>query len=361
VDSDAIHEQEEQETYVTSNHVTTGEESHAFSHEKNGEEVEEEREEAPSMGVVNCNDHDDDDDDGQVPAVTGNLDGPSDSVSKQQADSTNDQNAFTSSLDVSHQHVNNNEGTDLTLTHSVEEAVENEAPSDPDPDTDNIHDTSPVDETNGNSNNLESNDPTDDTAEDVREVTQQQVTVETSTLKSTSQTMIEEEQQQEEQEQQQELVPSGGSSLPPGVPMGVPMALPRNPPLDTSDNPNPGSGQKQTVSSTASARATMPAVATQMVSSTAILTEKENIPVQYVGRIIGKGGEQIRDLQARSACKVDVDQNVPHGAPRVITYQGTRDKIDFAKSLVAMLCKDNWKTVELPLGFASRAHLQVTS
>jgi predicted RNA-binding protein YlqC (UPF0109 family) len=45
----------------------------------------------------------------------------------------------------------------------------------------------------------------------------------------------------------------------------------------------------------------------------------------------------------------------------VITYQGTRDKIDFAKSLVAMLCKDNWKTVELPLGLASRAQLQVPS
>jgi far upstream element-binding protein len=89
------------------------------------------------------------------------------------------------------------------------------------------------------------------------------------------------------------------------------------------------------------------------------LTEKQDIPVQYVGRIIGKGGEQIRDLQARSSCKVDVDQNVPHGAPRVITYHGTKDRIDFAKNLVNLLCQENWKNVELPLGFASRAVIQV--
>ena len=32
----------------------------------------------------------------------------------------------------------------------------------------------------------------------------------------------------------------------------------------------------------------------------------------------------IRDLQARSGClRIDVDQNVPHNAPRIITYKGT--------------------------------------
>jgi far upstream element-binding protein len=91
------------------------------------------------------------------------------------------------------------------------------------------------------------------------------------------------------------------------------------------------------------------------------MNEKCDLPTLYVGRIIGKGGEQIRDLQARSACKIDVDQNVPHGAPRVITYQGPRDKIEFAKSLVQMLCSDNWKNVDLPLGFATRVKLMVPS
>jgi far upstream element-binding protein len=150
--------------------------------------------------------------------------------------------------------------------------------------------------------------------------------------------------------------------------MGVPMALPQNVSLDTTTpltldkRPKVGVPTTRVPMQTANPTTSAAAAVAGTASSTAIIiTEKENIPVQYVGRIIGKGGEQIRDLQARSACKVDVDQNVPHGAPRVITYQGTRDKIDFAKSLVAMLCKDNWKTVELPLGFASRAQLQVPS
>jgi AAA ATPase containing von Willebrand factor type A (vWA) domain len=167
-------------------------------------------------------------------------------------------------------------------------------------------------------------------------------------------------------------------TLPPGVPMGVPMALPiNNVSVDTTptplDNPNPSftpaaisrpNGNvppARLAMQTNTSNPTTTTTTSTVTTDANILTEKENIPVQYVGRIIGKGGEQIRDLQARSACKVDVDQNVPHGAPRVITYQGTRDKIDFAKSLVAMLCKDNWKTVELPLGFASRAQLQVPS
>lgn len=92
-----------------------------------------------------------------------------------------------------------------------------------------------------------------------------------------------------------------------------------------------------------------------------IISETTELSSQFVGRIIGKGGEQIRDLQARSACKVDVDQNVPHGAPKIITYQGTRDKIDFAKSLVSMLCSHTGKDMELPLGHAKKIQLGIPS
>ena len=60
-------------------------------------------------------------------------------------------------------------------------------------------------------------------------------------------------------------------------------------------------------------------------------------------------------------CKVDVDQNVPHGAPKIITYQGPREKVDFAKSLVSMLCQDNWKNITLPIGFAKQKLLHVPS
>lgn len=94
-----------------------------------------------------------------------------------------------------------------------------------------------------------------------------------------------------------------------------------------------------------------------------ILTETVEISVDLVGRVIGKGGEQIRDLQARSDCKVDVDQSGPQGAPKIITYQGTRAKIDFAKSLVKIVCshRGGMGNVDLPLGYAAKKQIQVPS
>jgi predicted RNA-binding protein YlqC (UPF0109 family) len=91
----------------------------------------------------------------------------------------------------------------------------------------------------------------------------------------------------------------------------------------------------------------------------AMLEEKGEVSAVYVGRVIGKGGEMIRDLQARSACRIDVDQNVPPGQPRLITYRGTRNTIDFAKQLVHMLCQENVNEADLPLGEAKREFLVV--
>lgn len=67
----------------------------------------------------------------------------------------------------------------------------------------------------------------------------------------------------------------------------------------------------------------------------------------------------IRDLQARSSCRIDVDQNVPQGQPRVITYRGTRRTVDFAKKLVYMLCQENASEADLPLGDAKQEYLLV--
>ena len=91
----------------------------------------------------------------------------------------------------------------------------------------------------------------------------------------------------------------------------------------------------------------------------AVLEEKGEVSAVYVGRVIGKGGEMIRDLQARSACRIDVDQNVPPGQPRLITYRGTRKTIDFAKQLVHLLCQENVNEADLPLGDAKREFLVV--
>jgi len=90
-----------------------------------------------------------------------------------------------------------------------------------------------------------------------------------------------------------------------------------------------------------------------------LIEERDEVSAQYVGRVIGKGGEMIRDLQARSGCRIDVDQNVPEGAPRSILYRGTRKTIDFAQQLVSMLCAENGQDAELPLGEAKRKILNV--
>ena len=90
--------------------------------------------------------------------------------------------------------------------------------------------------------------------------------------------------------------------------------------------------------------------------------EKDELSPLFVGRIIGKGGEMIRDLQARSGCCIDVNQNVPSGQPRIITYRGkSTSDVDFAKKLVAMLCnkKDGGEYIDLPLGQATMKQVQV--
>lgn len=101
------------------------------------------------------------------------------------------------------------------------------------------------------------------------------------------------------------------------------------------------------------------AAPTSVVESS--IVEKGEVSTLYVGRVIGKGGEMIRDLQARSGCQIDVDQNVPHGAPRIITYKGTPTDVAFAKQLVTMLCRDGAKDTDLPLGKALKKIVQVPS
>ena len=102
-----------------------------------------------------------------------------------------------------------------------------------------------------------------------------------------------------------------------------------------------------------------PNAAATVVNPESIVEERGEVSPLYVGRVIGKGGEMIRDLQARSGCRMDVDQNVPPGQPRVVTYRGTRKTVDFAKRLVQMLCAENASEADLPLGEAKREFLVV--
>eukprot|EP00095_Tigriopus_kingsejongensis_P000961 maker-scaffold83_size396513-snap-gene-1.19 protein:Tk00961 transcript:maker-scaffold83_size396513-snap-gene-1.19-mRNA-1 annotation:"tudor and kh domain-containing protein" len=59
------------------------------------------------------------------------------------------------------------------------------------------------------------------------------------------------------------------------------------------------------------------------------------IPNICVGRIIGRGGDTIRDLQAMSKCKIDVERReaTPTGLKKV-TLKGTSEQVEAAKLLI---------------------------
>eukprot|EP00536_Pseudo-nitzschia_multiseries_P002268 jgi/Psemu1/183165/e_gw1.30.42.1 len=141
--------------------------------------------------------------------------------------------------------------------------------------------------------------------------------------------------QESSADSQTESAAANGETKAAGLPAGLPPGLPTT------------EGQPVQV----------PVVETPSVD--AVVEEKGEVSAVYVGRVIGKGGEMIRDLQARSSCRIDVDQNVPPGQPRLITYRGTRKTIDFAKQLVRMLCQENVNEADLPLGDARREFLVV--
>jgi far upstream element-binding protein len=105
-----------------------------------------------------------------------------------------------------------------------------------------------------------------------------------------------------------------------------------------------------------------PAQAATVLNPESIVEERAELATELVGRVIGKGGEMIRDLQARSGCRVDVDQNVPADSPKIITYRGTRRAVNLAKELVETLCSQEGKRdTDLPLGMATRRQLIVPS
>lgn len=134
------------------------------------------------------------------------------------------------------------------------------------------------------------------------------------------------------------------SGLPPGVPPGV------FPPAQAPNIPEAPAPVDPPVLQPTLAH---PGAELQQVE------EREEISAQVVGKVIGKGGEMIRDLQARSGARIDVDQNVPSGLPRIVTYRGTRQTVDLARSLVRMLTMDGVSETDLPLGQASREILAV--
>merc|ERR1719331_2183292 len=51
-------------------------------------------------------------------------------------------------------------------------------------------------------------------------------------------------------------------------------------------------------------------------------------PQDLVGRVIGRGGETIRDLQTKTGCSIQIDQKFPEGHPHKITIKGDGAKLE---------------------------------
>lgn len=91
-----------------------------------------------------------------------------------------------------------------------------------------------------------------------------------------------------------------------------------------------------------------------------IIDEEAELSLELAGRVIGKGGEIIRDLIARSGAEIVVDQSALPGRPRKIRYRGERSKVRFAQSLVDMLAS-GMTDADLPLGEARKEILVIPS
>jgi far upstream element-binding protein len=83
--------------------------------------------------------------------------------------------------------------------------------------------------------------------------------------------------------------------------------------------------------------AVAPGAADEAAAAASERLETVHCPQALVGRLIGKGGDTIKDLQRRSGARIQIDQNFPDGAPRVVTVEGTAACVEVGVSLVRSL------------------------
>ena len=68
----------------------------------------------------------------------------------------------------------------------------------------------------------------------------------------------------------------------------------------------------------------------------AVVIESDLFPCakMYMGRVIGQKGVTINDLQKRSGCDIQINQNVPAGQDCQISIKGSRQGIEMAKQML---------------------------
>ncbi|MEW5315691.1 MAG: hypothetical protein WDW38_007101 [Sanguina aurantia] len=92
------------------------------------------------------------------------------------------------------------------------------------------------------------------------------------------------------------------------------------------------------------------------------ITEIVNCPGDKVGRIIGRMGATIKDLQSRTGTRIQVDQKVP-GDQKPITITGSRADVEHAKRAISEVLTsdapssvpgDTSRSIECPQGIVGR-------
>ena len=63
-------------------------------------------------------------------------------------------------------------------------------------------------------------------------------------------------------------------------------------------------------------------------------TEIVDCDANLVGRVIGRGGETIRNMQNMSGARIQIDQNFPQGEPRKITISGSDQTVEMAMRML---------------------------
>ncbi|KAK9814912.1 hypothetical protein WJX73_001792 [Symbiochloris irregularis] len=87
-------------------------------------------------------------------------------------------------------------------------------------------------------------------------------------------------------------------------------------------------------------------------------SDSVDIPAAMVGKLIGKGGETIKNLQYSTGTKVQIDHQTPGDTKRVTIFAASRESIDNCKrqveQIVADETTDHSRTVECPQGIVGR-------
>jgi len=64
------------------------------------------------------------------------------------------------------------------------------------------------------------------------------------------------------------------------------------------------------------------------------------VPSSHVGRIIGKGGSRIRELQDDSGCRINVNREGGSNGNTVVELQGSEEAKNLAKEMIQKICEE---------------------